>query len=74
MASREEWADDHGYSRGTCREHGSFWTDTGDGCPSCPPPHVHRCEVCDVLVPCEDECDEECQTIVYCVNHASEDI
>lgn len=38
-AVNERWqeAEDLGYSHGTCRIHGGFWTDSGDGCPSCTP-------------------------------------
>ena len=31
-----EWAEDHGYSRYRCRQHGGFWSDTGAVCPYCP--------------------------------------
>jgi len=34
MTDRERWAEDHGYWRGICPQHGSFWTD-GSGCESC---------------------------------------
>lgn len=31
--------------------------------------HFHRCELCGVWVECEDECDDEIQTIVRCKEH-----
>jgi hypothetical protein len=33
--------------------------------------HYHECEVedCDWFVWCEDSCDDECQTVVYCHLH-----
>jgi len=34
--AREQWCEDHGYVHGTCRTHGGFYSDTGEGCPSCP--------------------------------------
>ncbi len=37
MSEGERFADSHGYSRGRCAVHGTFWTDSGDGCPSCTP-------------------------------------
>jgi hypothetical protein len=33
---REQWAEDHGYMHYTCPQHGGFYSDTGEGCPSCP--------------------------------------
>lgn len=35
-------------------------------------PHCHPCEVCFVPVECEDGCDEDQQTIVYCQKHREE--
>jgi hypothetical protein len=35
MTDRERWAEDHGYRHGTCKRHGSFWTDSGLGCEIC---------------------------------------
>jgi hypothetical protein len=32
---REQWAEDHGYWHGVCKQHGSFWTDS-TRCPYCP--------------------------------------
>jgi len=29
--------------------------------------HCHPCEICGMPTICEDACDDECQTIVYCV-------
>lgn len=44
---RDEWAEDHGYSRYCCREHGTFWSDSGAHCERCPePPRVIHCCVC----------------------------
>lgn len=31
--------------------------------------HFHPCEVCSVPVECEDECDDEIQTEVWCAQH-----
>ena len=37
--AREQWAEDHGYAHYTCPVHGGFYSDTGEGCPSCPEEH-----------------------------------
>lgn len=42
-----------------------LWRGEGD-----PIPHCHPCEVCRVLVDCEDFCDGDQQTIVYCKEHS----
>lgn len=35
---KEQWADDHGYSRYRCPKcHKTFWTDSAVECPTCGP-------------------------------------
>ena len=36
LSKKKEWAEDHGYISYTCPKHGTFWSDTGEGCPLCP--------------------------------------
>jgi len=52
------------------------WYYDSDGVPTPnydEPPHCHPCEVCGIPVDCEDCCDGDQQTIVYCTQHAAGD-
>jgi hypothetical protein len=64
---REDWADSHGYWHGTCRTHGGFWTDTGDGCPQCEPdpPELEAIEAAEEFDP--DDTQEDCDLIEQAV-------
>ena len=56
LSDREQWAEDHGYHSYTCRIHGHFWSDSGEGCPYCD--DEPRCKECRDYGFVKDQADE----------------